>query len=119
MKVIACFKLLACLWVVACLTAIVGCATKKPVDWASRVGNYTYNQAVLDLGPPDKQTTLDDGRTVAEWITRTSGSGFGIGTGFSTGGVGVGVGRSSDSTRNHVIRLTFGSNGLLETWFKN
>ena len=119
MKIVACFKLLAGFCVVACLTAVVGCATTKPVDWASQVDNYAYNQAVLDLGPPDKQTTLDDGRTVAEWITRTSGSGFSIGTGFSSGNVGVGVGQSSESTRYHVIRLTFGSNGLLEAWFKN
>ena len=29
-------------------------------------------QAVGELGPPDKQAKLSDGKTVAEWITRRS-----------------------------------------------
>ncbi len=47
----------------------VGCATSK-IDWAGRVGTYTFDQAVLDLGPPDKQAKLTDGTVVAEWLTR-------------------------------------------------
>lgn len=46
-----------------------GCATPK-IDWAGRVGNYTYDQAVMDFGPPDKQAMLQDGTLVAEWLTR-------------------------------------------------
>ena len=48
---------------------VAGCATTR-VDWASRIGNYTFDQAVLELGPPDKSAKLADGTTVAEWITR-------------------------------------------------
>ncbi|MCW5550710.1 MAG: hypothetical protein KIS67_00950 [Verrucomicrobiae bacterium] len=48
---------------------LTGCATPKP-DWASRVGAYTFDQTVLELGPPDKQAQLEDGTRVAEWLTR-------------------------------------------------
>ena len=41
---------------------MVGCKTTKPIDWNSRVGTYTFDQAVTELGPPDKQATLSDGK---------------------------------------------------------
>jgi hypothetical protein len=47
-----------------------GCATTPKVDWTARIGNYTYDQAVIDYGPPDKQAKLDNGVLVAEWMTR-------------------------------------------------
>ncbi len=47
----------------------VGCASTK-IDWSSRIGNYTYDQAVIELGPPDKYAKLTDGTVVAEWMTR-------------------------------------------------
>ncbi|HMP82739.1 MAG TPA: hypothetical protein PKA41_08575 [Verrucomicrobiota bacterium] len=50
-------------------TLLAGCKTPK-IDWNSRVGNYTYDQAVLELGPPDKHATLSDGVIVAEWLAR-------------------------------------------------
>jgi hypothetical protein len=46
-----------------------GCATTPRVDWSSRVGIYTYDQAMIELGPPDKMAKLSDGGTVAEWKT--------------------------------------------------
>src|SRR3990172_9124999 len=55
--------------IVLLATLFVGCATRK-MDWAGRVGSYTFDQAVLELGPPDKQAKLTDGTTVAEWLTR-------------------------------------------------
>src|SRR5205809_114691 len=47
---------------------LAGCATQR-IDWAARVGTYTYDQAVLDLGPPDKYAKLGDGTVVSEWLT--------------------------------------------------
>lgn len=47
----------------------VGCRTTPKIDWAARVGHFTFDQAVLELGPPDKSATLTDGTTVAEWLT--------------------------------------------------
>jgi hypothetical protein len=104
---------------------LTGCQSTPPVDWGSRVGTYTYDQAVTDLGPPDKQAKLDDGKTVAEWIThRGGGSGLSVGTGFFSGGggsaVGVGVGQSIGSGYpDKVLKLTFGTDRKLVAWSKN
>lgn len=48
---------------------VAGCATPK-IDWNARVGSYTYDQAVLELGPPDKEAKLTDGTMVGDWLTR-------------------------------------------------
>lgn len=49
----------------------VGCATMK-IDWNGRIGSYTYDEAVVELGPPDKSAQLADGATVAEWLAYRS-----------------------------------------------
>ena len=62
----------SCAWLASGVLLVLllsGCATNR-VDWASRVGSYTYDQALLDYGPPDKTATLSDGRLVVEWLTR-------------------------------------------------
>jgi hypothetical protein len=99
----------------------VGCSTTKPIAWNSRVGTYTFDQAVTELGPPDKQAKLSDGRTVAKWIThRSGGSGISVGTGFYTGGVGVGVSQGVGSGyRDKILTLTFSTNNVLTAWSKN
>jgi hypothetical protein len=48
---------------------LAGCIGPK-IDWAARTGNYTFDQAVMEYGPPDKSAKLTDGTTVAEWLTR-------------------------------------------------
>src|SRR5208282_3567728 len=48
---------------------LAGCVTPR-IDWVARVGNYTYDQAVMEFGPPDKSAKLSDGTTVAEWLTQ-------------------------------------------------
>lgn len=50
--------------------ALAGCVTTPRIDWAARVGHYTYDQAVTDFGPPDKSAQLSDGSRVAEWLER-------------------------------------------------
>ena len=102
---------------------IAGCKTTPPVDWKARVGTYTFDQAVTDLGPPDKQAKLTDGKTGAKWIThRSGGTSFGVGTGFYSGGggstVGVGVGQSVGNS-DRILTLTFGTNNMLSAWSKN
>ena len=49
---------------------LAGCVTAPRINWAARVGNYTYDQAVTEFGPPDKTAKLSDGTTVAEWQER-------------------------------------------------
>jgi hypothetical protein len=112
---------LSLLTILALATALIaGCKTTKPVDWNSRVGTYTFDQAVTELGPPDKQTALSDGKLVAQWIThRNDGSSFSVGTGFYTGGVGVGVGHSVGSGYpDKILTLTFGTNSVLAAYSK-
>ena len=99
---------------------ITGCKTTPTVDWNSRVGHYTYDQAVADMGPPDKQTKLSDGKTVAQWITLHGSNGAFFGGGYGNGNYGMGAGQSiAQSYKDHVVELTFGTDGKLVSWAKN
>lgn len=100
---------------------LAGCRTTPPIDWDNRIGHYTYDQAVMDFGPPDKSAQLSDGKTVAEWITRRrGGTGFTVGTGFYGARTGVGVGHTVGTGRgDRVLRLTFDSEKRLFSWAKN
>jgi len=116
-------SLLALALLVMLGVVFAGCSSTKPkVDWNSRVGNYTYDQAVQELGPPDKTAKLSDGKTVAEWITahHSSGTGLSVGTGFYGGGGGVGVsqGIGSGTSYDSVLKLTFAADNKLESWSK-
>lgn len=99
---------------------VSGCASTK-IDWDSRIGNYTHDQAVIELGPPDKEAKLTDGTIVAEWMTRR---------GYAGGSVGFMQGYgypypyhvyppyylAEPPSPDHFIRLTFGSDGKLQAY---
>jgi len=95
-----------------------GCASAPKVDWNSRIGVLSYDQAVAEMGPPDKSAKLSEGSTVAEWfIKHNSSMSFGVGTGFYGGGTAVGVGQSvGTSPSGQYLRLTFGPDGKLTKW---
>jgi hypothetical protein len=97
------------------------CKSTPKVDWNSRVGNFTYDQAVAELGPPDKSAKLTDGNTVADWIKHSGGGmSFGVGTGFYGSHSAVGVGQSvGTGYADKVLRLTFGPDHKLVSWSKN
>ncbi len=99
---------------------LASCASTPKVDWNSRIGNFTYDQAVAEMGPPDKSTKLSDGSTVAEWFLKHNSSvSFGVGTGFYSGGTAVGVGQTvGSSPSGQYLRLTFGADGKLTKWEK-
>src|SRR5262245_37697187 len=46
-----------------------GCASPR-IDWSSRIGSYTFDNAIVELGPPDKQAKTQDGTLVADWMTQ-------------------------------------------------
>jgi hypothetical protein len=94
-----------------------GCKSTPKVDWNSRIGTFTYDQAVAELGPPDKFATLSDGKMVADWIT-PSRSSFSFGLGAGSGGVGVGQSVSTGFP-DKVFRLTFDQDNKLLSWSKN
>ncbi len=105
-----------------CLGAILamtwGCASRPKPDWNQRIGHYTFEQAVQELGPPFSSVRLQDGTTVAEWFLKAGPQfSFGVGTGFAGGHTGVGVGQGvTTAPKGHYLRLTFGPDGQLRTW---
>jgi hypothetical protein len=105
----------------ACLGLLaVGCASTPKVDWDSRLGNYTFDQAVLEMGPPERSSDLSDGSKVAEWFLKAGSSmSFGVGTGYYGSGGGVAVGQRVSSGRSgQYLRLTFEPTGALRQWEK-
>lgn len=99
-----------------------GCATNR-VDWNGRIGHYTFDQAVIELGPPDKQARLSDGHTVAEWVTRyQSGASVSFGTGIYNPAYPYGMGvmqTAGPSYYEHKLRLTFTLENILSAWSRN
>ena len=105
-----CRHLLSVPMVLACLAS--GCATTPKVDWAARVGTYTFDQAVTELGPPDKAATLTDGTSVNEWLTYR-----GQTHGYIQGSRGFLVQRYDETpSPDMFLRLTFDQGGKLKEW---
>jgi hypothetical protein len=103
----------------ACLCALLWLAGCASVDWNARVGHYTYQQAVLDMGPPDREAKLADGTTVGEWLLNR-------GTTYVTGGAGAygpygpfwGSTATAYTSPNLYVRLTFSPDGQMISWKK-
>jgi hypothetical protein len=99
-----------------------GCATHK-INWAERVGNYTRDQAILELGPPDKEAKLTDGTVVDEWLTRRGRSVIYSGFGSYSGGTPYYYGGFAPTyvgsvSPDHFLILTFSPDGRLTSWKK-
>src|SRR5579872_3463290 len=91
------------------LMLMAGCKTSSPlVDWNRRIGHYSYDLALIDLGIPVRSTTLRDGSIVADWRTRRSSTGIeqmGYSTPVSLEGP---FPNATSPTPNEYLRLTFG-----------
>src|SRR5262245_5202267 len=91
------------------------------IDWNSRVGHYTYDQAQTELGKPAGVSESNLGRS-AEWtIKRSPQMSFGVGVGASSYGsssaTGGGVGTTvTPKPRGEYMRLQFGPDGVLQRW---
>ena len=118
----------------ACLSLIMfvflagGCASGPRanidhIDWKSRIGTYTYEQALDELGEPNVLGESGQGR-VAEWVLRQSpGVSFGFGVGGGSwghhSGTGVGVGTTvSPPPSGEYLQLRFDRDGKLAEWTK-
>jgi len=97
---------------------LTGCVTQT-VDWQARVGQYTQDQAIAEMGPPDKSAKLSDGAVVDEWLTQPSrvivapepyflgpGGYFGPDT----------PGYTETYAPAYFLRLTFSADGKLKAW---
>lgn len=111
-------SLLRLLPLLLALVAFAGCATRQKVDWSARVGSYTFDQAVLDYGPPTKQAKLTDGTLVAEWQTQRgyAQTYYPPAPGYRYR-YGYGAPITSYSP-DAFLRLTFGPDGMLRAWKK-
>jgi hypothetical protein len=102
------------------VASLAGCVTTPPVDWSTRIGKYTYAQAVTELGPPGREAKLSDGKIVCKWFVRPT-AGPRINSGMSNyGNNGFGAGQTIGSTyNNQMLQLTFDANSTLAAWSKN
>jgi hypothetical protein len=85
------------------------------------VGVITYNQAVVELGPPDKQAKLEDGTLVADWLTRRGYTQTYVSPGFYSPYrryyyPGVAPMISESRMPDYFLRLVFGADGSLQSW---
>jgi len=99
---------------------LTGCVTAPPVDWNARIGNYTYYQAVAELGPPDRQSKLSDGKIVCKWFAQTPVNNH-LNSGMTSyGNNGFGAGQPPGGVyNNELLQLTFDTNSTLTVWLKN
>jgi len=110
----------AWLWVVPWVCFwLAGCATPQ-IDWAARIGTYTYDQAVLDFGPPDKKARLQDGTIVAEWLVRRGYAQtyipYGAGPPYWYGYPYYYPAYVTSYAPNYYLRLIFGPDNRLKAW---
>ena len=59
-------KAIVYLTIMVTLAVITGCAS---TNWQSKIGSYTYEDAVRDYGPPDNVQELSNGDQVYSWTT--------------------------------------------------
>jgi hypothetical protein len=102
-----------------CLMLGLGCASTR-IDWDARVGNYHYDDAIRELGPPDRHATLTDGSLVADWVTNrgartatTFGGGF---YPYHYGWLGPSYVVVDPPAPDRLLRLTFDPQGMLVAW---
>ena len=98
-------------------------ATIKDIDWGSRIGTYTYEEALAELGEPDVIGQSSEGK-IAEWVLQRSpnvsfGFGFGSGSFGRHTSTGVGVGTTvSPPPSGEYLHLRFDNDGKLAEWTK-
>jgi hypothetical protein len=102
------------LFLLASLLALLSaaCTTVPTIDWEARVGSYTFDAAVKEMGPPEKSASLADGTRVADWLV-ARGRSNPIYHSFPDGRV---VRTEGVRDPDRLLRLTFTSDGKLQEW---
>lgn len=99
---------------------LAGCATQK-INWPARVGNYTHDQAVLELGPPDREARLTNGVVISDWLLRRGDTIVQPQPYFVPPGDYFGPLTPTYTTTHmpdYYLQLTFAPDGKLEAWKK-
>ena len=100
--------LVGLLWVLS-----AGCETYGKADWKSRVGHYSWDQAIEELGPPESEAKTSDGSRVARWVLSRSRT-------YSTAVRGPMFwswsGQDVTTTAESHLLLTFTAQGQLKAW---
>ncbi|MBL9169499.1 MAG: hypothetical protein JNN07_17290 [Verrucomicrobiales bacterium] len=110
-----------------CLVAMMaGCTSNRSpkinastIPWNDRIGTYTFEESLNDLGKPALVSESDAG-TSAEWILKRGARmslGLGVGSFGRHSGVGVGTGVPLPA-HGEYLRLRFGKDGKLMEWAK-
>jgi hypothetical protein len=97
------------------MIGLTGCASNR-IDWAPRIGSYTFDDAVREMGPPDKEAKLTDGTVVADWITTRGGPRLITSPQIHSGYYGrryIWNEAYTVDTPDWIIRLQFGPDGKL------
>ncbi|MFM8469770.1 MAG: hypothetical protein ACKODH_07355 [Limisphaerales bacterium] len=97
------------IWLALLITA---CTTTPTIDWDARVGSYTFDGAVRDMGPPEKSANLADGTRVADWLV-ARGRNNPIYHSFPDGRV---IRTEGVRDPDRLLRLTFAPDGRLKEW---
>lgn len=102
-------------WVGVCLLGFLGlgCETYGKADWKARVGHFTWDQAIEELGPPESEAKTSDGSRVADWVISRSRT-------YSTAVRGPlfwsWSGQDVTTTAESHLLLTFDAQGRLKAW---
>lgn len=91
---------------------LAACFTVPKIDWDSRVGSYTFDAAVKEMGPPEKSALLTDGSRVADWLM-SRGRDNPIYHSFPDGRV---IRTNGVRDPDRLLRLTFAHDGQLKEW---
>jgi hypothetical protein len=102
----------------AVLFLLAGCHTTSPlVDWDRRIGHYSYDLALADLGVPVRSTTLNNGSIVADWLAQSGKIGADEEIGYETEPfLESPFPNGTPPTPNTYLRLTFGPDQQLTGW---
>ncbi len=102
---------------------LAGCATTPKIDWSGRVGSYSHDQTVTELGPPDREAKLTDGTTIGEWLIQHGRThvivppSYGYYSPYGYGALGA-THADTVTSPDWYLRLTFAPDGKLTAWKK-
>ncbi len=100
-------------WLAGLLALLAtACTTPPKIDWDARVGNFTFDQAVQEMGPPEKKASLTDGTLVADWLVMRGRSNP-IYHSFPDGRV---IRTEGARDPDRLLRLAFAPDGKLKEW---